>query len=57
MDSPNSGYLEINELSDDKKIVKGNFKCTLFNEFDFKDSIKITDGKFYININTLKYPY
>lgn len=56
---PASGEINITKLSDNRNLIEGTFKVTLYKQNEtgdgliLNDSIKITDGKFNLNINTL----
>jgi len=50
---PPSGEINITELSNNNRHIKGTFNVTLYKETDPNDSIKITNGKFDVNLNTL----
>jgi hypothetical protein len=53
LSNTNSGTITITRLDNVNKIISGNFELTVFNNNDPNEIIRITEGRFDINLNTV----
>jgi hypothetical protein len=53
LSNTNSGSVTITRLDNINKIISGTFELTVFNSNDFNEIIRITEGRFDINLNTV----
>ncbi|WP_317128815.1 DUF6252 family protein [Tenacibaculum adriaticum] len=53
LSNTNSGTITITRLDNDNQIVSGTFELTVFDSNDPTKTVRITNGRFDVNLNTV----